>query len=217
MGLKTGLIRIVNHPNLDKEFEAAHKAFVAANGDKTLRLNYDLNAESIVYDVGGYQGQWSSDIFSKYLCQIHIFEPVRQFYTELQQRFERNPQIVVHDFGLAISNSTQEIFLDADGSSLFGKSEESETIKLRAINDFVIESNHSRIDLVKINIEGEEYDLLESMIKNGIIERFQNLQIQFHTFISNAKERRDAIRLALQKTHRLTYDYPFVWENWAIK
>ena len=36
------------------------------NGDKTHRLNYNLNEKSIVFDLGGYEGQWASDIFSKY-------------------------------------------------------------------------------------------------------------------------------------------------------
>ena len=40
-------------------------------GDKTLRLNYNLNDASLVFDLGGYEGQWSSDIFSKYCCFIN--------------------------------------------------------------------------------------------------------------------------------------------------
>ena len=43
------------------------------NGDKTHRLNYDLDENAIVFDLGGYEGQWSSDIFSKYCCHIYIF------------------------------------------------------------------------------------------------------------------------------------------------
>ena len=40
-------------------------------GDKTLRLQYPLNEESIVFDLGGYHGQWASDIFNKYMCNIN--------------------------------------------------------------------------------------------------------------------------------------------------
>ena len=39
-------------------------------GDKKLRLTYDLTPEHIVWDVGGFEGQWSSDIFAKYPDQI---------------------------------------------------------------------------------------------------------------------------------------------------
>ena len=35
-----------------------------------LRLDYNLNENSVVFDLGGYEVQWASDIFSKYLSSI---------------------------------------------------------------------------------------------------------------------------------------------------
>jgi hypothetical protein len=40
----------------------------------------------MVFDVGGYEGQWSSDIFSKYVCHIHIFEPVPEYAEQIASR-----------------------------------------------------------------------------------------------------------------------------------
>ncbi len=57
------------------------------NGDKTLRLNYDLNQNSVVIDLGGYEGQWSSDLFSKYCCNIYIFEPYQEYVSKIKDRF----------------------------------------------------------------------------------------------------------------------------------
>ena len=70
-------------------------------GDETLRLNYDLDENSIVFDLGGYEGQWASDIFSRYCSTIHIFEPVADFAKRTERRFRGNKKIFVHDFGLA--------------------------------------------------------------------------------------------------------------------
>ena len=33
----------------------------------------DLNEKSVVFDIGGYNGQWTSEIFSKYCCAFSIF------------------------------------------------------------------------------------------------------------------------------------------------
>lgn len=44
--------------------EARARPWFRDQGDSTLRLDYDLNADSLVVDVGGYLGQWSSDIFA---------------------------------------------------------------------------------------------------------------------------------------------------------
>ena len=79
------------------------------------------------------------------------------------------------------------------------------------------EKNISKVDLIKINVEGGEYSLLERMIDKQIIENFKNIQVQFHKFFPNSAQRRNAIRNALSKTHFITYDYPFIWENWQRK
>ena len=50
--------------------------WVRDNGDHTLRLDYDLNEDSIVFDVGGYRGDFTSAIFNKYNCNVYVFEPV---------------------------------------------------------------------------------------------------------------------------------------------
>ena len=74
------------------------------------------------------------------------------------------------------------------------------------------------VDLIKINIEGGEYEVLESLIADNKLSMFKNLQIQFHDFIiENAKERMSKIQQELAKTHVLTYQYEFVWENWKLK
>ena len=68
---------------------------------------------------------------------------------------------------------------------------------------------------MKINIEGAEYDLLDSLISKNNHSIVQNLQIQFHDFVfSDVKERMFKIHSELCKSHSLSYQYEFVWENW---
>jgi hypothetical protein len=54
------------------------------------------------------------------------------------------------------------------------------------------------------------------MLDTGITAKCRDIQVQFHDFVPDAEIRRDEIRRALSATHHLTYDYPFVWENWRI-
>jgi len=186
-------------------------------GDKTLRLNYDLDESSIVFDLGGYEGQWTSDIFSKYCCFIHVFEPVKEFFKNIERRFYKNEKIIVHSYGLSNKNETVKITLDKTSSSIFKSGKEtSDALFLRAI-DFMKQNNIQSIDLIKINIEGSEYDLLEHFIETNFINNIKNIQVQFHDFIPNAKQRMLKIQKNLEKTHFLTYQYPFVWENWRKK
>src|SRR6478609_5702767 len=55
------------------------------------RSDFDfLNDKSIVFDLGGYEGQWTSDIYSRYNCHVYVFEPVREFYEIIKNRFKNN-------------------------------------------------------------------------------------------------------------------------------
>jgi hypothetical protein len=55
------------------------------------------------------------------------------------------------------------------------------------------------------------------IIEEKLIERINNIQIQFHIFIADAKEKRDKIINSLEKTHKRDWCYWFVWENWSLK
>jgi len=189
----------------------------ANNGDKTLRLDYDLNENAIVFDLGGYEGQWSSDIFNMYGCWIHVFEPVDEFAQNIARRFAQNRKLVVHPFGLAEENRMIKLGLDQNGSSIFKPGTRLVNARLVRAIDFMQAYNISMIDLMKINIEGGEYDLLEHLIESGYVLRIKNIQVQFHDFVNGAEDRMRRIQAALAQTHYLTYQFLFVWENWHIK
>ena len=198
-------------------FHIAIKKWFADDGDNTLRLDYPLGPDSIVLDVGGFEGNWAFEIYSRYKSQIHIFEPVSRYYFELNKRFTDNHDINVNKFGLSDIDETIDIAVQGDGSSTVKLgSNETESINLKDISNWIDEHDIQVIDLMKINIEGGEYKLLERMIEKGLLGRCKNLQIQFHDFFPDAKQRKDKIRSELMKTHELTYDYEFVWENWKL-
>ena len=168
------------------------------NGDKTLRLEYSLTNSSVVFDLGGYEGQWTSDIFSMYGCYIHVFEPVERFANKIEQRFLKNSKIFVYQYGLSNLTKKQKICLNGDSSSIFKNTTVDEEILLVKAIDFIKEHSISSIDLIKINIEGGEYELLEHLLEEGFIENITNIQVQFHDFVPNAEERMTKIQQELK-------------------
>jgi FkbM family methyltransferase len=188
-----------------------------AKGDETLRVDYNLEPESLVFDIGAYKGNWTSDIFSRYCCEIHAFEVVEEFATAIDHRFGRNPKIHVYNYGLSAEDGTAKISVSDTSSSVFGDNARQETIAFRGFQSFMGEKQINHIDLMKINIEGGEYDLLEHILDTPYVARIGNFQIQFHDFVPNAEKRMSHIQQRLSKTHVLTYQYPFIWENWHVK
>jgi len=204
-----------------RRFRSIHKSNVrkwyADHGESKLCYEYPLCSDSIVLDLGGYEGQWASNIFARYQCYVYVFEPVLRFAEQISDRFRNNGKIDVYPFGIGGSSRTEQIHLAADGSSLWGSSENVEAIKIVDVAEWMAEKCFDRIDLMKINIEGGEYELLDRLIEKGYVERIENLQIQFHNICENSRSEMERIQSMLQQTHVPTYQYDFVWENWTIR
>ena len=202
------------------KFDKSIRLWRKDNGDKTHRLNYpNLDDQSIVFDIGGYIGDFASDIFSKYSCNIYLFEPVKEYYDFAKNRFLNNKKITIFPYGAGVKNSTLDISKAGASSSLFRKKNNSshETVKIKNIIEILEELQLKEIDLMKINIEGAEYELLELLINSDWVQQINNIQIQFHSFVDNPVEKRRILQQELSKTHVKTYDYYFVWENWKKK
>lgn len=188
-----------------------------AHGDETLRLDYDLSPDSVVLDIGGHEGDWSSAIWKRYGSRIWVFEPMPGSSRALERRFASMPAITVLPFGLG-AETKDAIFADlGDCSSLYRTGGRDVQVSIRDVVDVLRDLGLTHIDLVKINIEGGEYDLIERLIESGWIERCRDLQVQFHRCASDAENRREKIRSTLLASHEITYDFAFVWENWRRK
>lgn len=193
------------------------KQWFKIEGDYFLRLDYPkIEKSDLVFDIGGYKGQFASDIYSKYNCYIYIFEPVKEFYNIIEERFSMNKNIKVFPIGLGGDSQIQKIYHHDNGTSIFRPSKQFEEIKIQSISEFVFKNDIKRVSLIKINIEGSEYDLLENLISNNLVSRFENIQVQFHPDMNNSWNRMNAIRSELCKTHMLTYSYNFIWDNYKL-
>lgn len=212
--IKNKLIWLYKLYVIKDKFTVALNRFYIENGDK-LRYEYELNSESIVFDIGGFKGDFADKIFERYKCNICIFEPVNAYFAIIKKKFKNNGKIKIFNLGLGGSTREINITLKNDGSSFHRKGNNNQNAKIIDIYDFMIQNYINKIDLLKINIEGGEYELLNRLIEKDLIKICNNIQIQFHEIFTDANKQREIIRLEISKTHYLTYDYYFVWENWT--
>jgi hypothetical protein len=60
--------------------------------------------------------------------------------------------------------------------------------------------------------------LLGHIIGAGLQKRIKNIQVQFHQIAGVPFAAwYNKIANDLNKTHRLTWHYPYCWENWQLK
>lgn len=186
----------------------------AFEGDKTFRLDYALDENSVVVDIGGYKGEFAQEIFDRYSCNIYVFEPHLLYADNIQVRFAKNPKVRVFPFALGSSDGQETFAISDDATSSFKEADMTFTAQIRSISDVLVELGLNSIDLMKINAEGAEYGMLQRLHEAGLLNVVDNYQIQFHDFVPDAEQRLKEARAMLGDTHAPTYMFPFVWENW---
>lgn len=181
------------------------------------RYHYpELTRESNVVDVGAYVGQWAKDIWKKYRCNVLALEPVREFYQKACENLKDTP-VIIENAGLGGWMRTEQFGVQNDSSGILAGSEKKETVTILPVSSHLRSMVKGSVDLIKINVEGMEYEMLDAILMIGDATYFRNLQIQFHHNLPDFQERYDRIAAALSLTHELTWRTPFVWENWHLK
>lgn len=185
--------------------------------DETLRLDYPLDSNSIVVDAGGFEGKWAYNICEKYDSTVYVLEPIKEFFQEIKVKLSSFPKAILLNYALTNKTCDAIISVDGWGSSLFDpEAELLEGIKCLDVAEFLELHNISNIDLLKLNIEGSEYDVLEKLIELNFVPNIKNIQIQYHSYFPSSIERRNAITEKLSATHERTWNYEWIMENWKL-
>ncbi len=202
---------------LKDPFLVSVKQWKQDRGDATLRQDYSLDENSVVLDVGGYQGDFSQAMIDRFGCRVFVFEPMPVFSEQCRQRFAGDPRVSVLDYGLGARD--EQLFLStSDDASSFFRNHDAYGSVAASIHDVLsvwqkLDLEH--VDLIKINIEGGEYPLLRRLIETQLIHQVSNIQVQFHDFVEDAVVQRNELRRRLETSHDETWCYEFVWENWS--
>lgn len=171
-----------------------------------LRYEYDLSPDDVVIDIGAYRGEWAEQILERYGCRLVVVEPT--------------DNITQHAAfaGTEVINKAAWLFdgrLRFGGAYYYTSAFEDPTHEYECFDVNSLLRRFDEIALVKMNIEGAEYDLLEHMWREGTLNRIDNLQVQFHLIEDEDSETRYEITAKmLSETHSLTWQHPFCWENW---
>lgn len=184
------------------------------HGDRRHRLDYPLTRESVVLDVGGFKGDWAARLVERFDPWVMIFEPIPEHVAILRARFAKCPKVRVFDYGLGAGDADLLMNQRGEGSSVLDRGGNAVACRIRDIAAVWKELSLDNVDLMKVNIEGAEFDLLPRMFAVNLVTRCRDLQIQFHEFFPSAGKLRRSIRRELGRTHKPTYSFYFIWENW---
>ena len=114
----------------------------------------------------------------------------------------------IASYNLAINMQLKIYLIDVD--------QHTGQITPETVSKCIKKNNLKKIDLLKLNVEGAEYSILEDILNSDLQGRFVNLQIQFHKSYEN-KNRYNQIKNKLEKKYKLIWRYPWIWESWKLK
>jgi hypothetical protein len=173
-----------------------------------LRYRYPLNFDSIIVDIGAYRGEWSEKINGEFGCEnILSFEPTDNI-TWVKHGRKINACAWIRDERVRTNGAFYYTSMIHDNEiGLFSYD---------AVD--IVKHFPEKVDLLKINIEGAEYELIPHMMENGLIKRCRFIQIQFHeTDRFDYKELYRILFKRMKETHEIMWNCPFVWESWELK
>ncbi|XP_052058790.1 uncharacterized protein LOC127699094 [Mytilus californianus] len=185
-----------------------------------------LDYRSSVLDIGGNTGIDASHIISLFKPKRYIIlEPLKLYYDRLVKTFSSEHIVEVFQFGVGNKNVKLNMSIigpNGEGSSVFNKqtTNKKTTIQLFNITQIFVRLGFScekQLDLLTLNCEGCEFEVIEELLKTNILNYIKNIQFATHStlkYLKDPKYRYCRIQELLTRTHKLSYQYKFIWESW---
>jgi FkbM family methyltransferase len=154
--------------------------------------NLNLNQSSIVFDIGSNNGVVTQYLYDKYSCRIYSFEPNPYCYLVQKNIFRKISKIKIFNKAVSKSNKKQKLYLHqftthinninfSESSSLEKKKSNISHENFIFVNSVSIKNLFKKfkyVDFIKIDIEGHEYKILPSIIKN--IDKIGKIFCEMH-------------------------------------
>jgi len=189
-----------------------------ADGDRTRYCVWPLDGESVVFDVGGYEGAWSKRIAEQYGATVHLFEPAPRAIKMAREKLAGLPTVHFHPYGLGATDATAPLGdSDRDGAS-FCKPGVAPWVmaQKRCLSSVLQELGVAHIDLMAINVEGGEYELLGHILDEQLIGQVERLMIQWHAPTVIESEAQLKLQDRIARTHAMVWNHA-AWEAWERK
>jgi FkbM family methyltransferase len=145
----------------------------------------NLTANSIVYSFGqGDNISWDLALIKKVGCKIYAFDPDPKSVKWLSTQ-TTPPQYIFRAEGISTYDGTQRFYhafrADKVNSSTMRKNKTFDDLPVKRLRTLMRERGHDHIDILKLDIEGSEYGVLEDIIGLDIQQILVEIHQRFFT------------------------------------
>lgn len=169
-----------------------------------------LNAESVVYSIGiGKDISFDLALIKKHRCSIHAFDPTPK---SIQWIGEQKLPASFHfySYGISKQTGTDKFYLPENPRGVSGSLvihddvDEKKLIEvpMKSLADITSELGHRHLGVLKMDIEGAEYDVIESILETSVT--IDQILIEFHDRFFDEKENKS--KLLVEKMRSFGYE-----------
>lgn len=172
-----------------------------------------LGKSEIIFDIGANIGQTAFNMFLKQTKKglnpiVYAFEPFPGTFEKFRTNLALNPEInQIHALNLGLSNQEGVLNMGHNGANsgafrMTTDTQNSISVPVTSLDEFVSENQITRIDFIKIDVEGYELHVLEGAIKS--IGKFKPILI-FEYSLENMAAQGKKIAETLDNLLKLNY------------
>lgn len=145
-----------------------------------------LNKSSVVYSIGiGEDISFDTEVMDKFGCKIFAFDPTPKSVKWVKKNV-KNQKFIFQPLGLASQKGKKEFFLPKNKDHVSGSIhninsiETANSIRLNfdTLSNIMKKHKHNKIDVLKMDIEGSEYEIIEDIRKYAL--DIKQILVEFH-------------------------------------
>lgn len=150
-----------------------------------------LNENSIVYSFGvGKDISFDLSIIGKYNCQVFAFDPT-PVSVEWVQSQKTPSNFTFFNYGIDTQTGTSIFYINKNPKTISGSvlnnyitnDSVKIVVPMKSFQSIVQDLNHNHIHVVKLDIEGAEYSVLENILNTPIT--IDQILVEFHDRLIN--------------------------------
>lgn len=159
--------------------------------------SYDLHKKDIVIDIGANAGLFTKLCLEKGVKKVFSVEPNKKSLINLKSLFENEKRVCIIDKAINISSEKIVLYANLTNSTITsvnknhitneGHNFEEYEVESIKILDIIRDNNLKNISLIKMDIEGAEYDIFKNL-ENEVFEKTDSFLVEYHDNTDNKVE-----------------------------
>jgi FkbM family methyltransferase len=164
---------------------------------------------SVIYSVGiGEDISFDEGIMDSYGCKVFAFDPTPKSVVWVKENVTTE-NFVFSPIGIAKEKGSRKFYLPTNNNHVSGSLHDIKTVnnsnsidlRFDSLSNIMKDNNHLKLDLLKMDIEGAEYEVIDHIQKNNI--DIKQILVEFHPHFE--KDGKKKTKKAIEKLESLGY------------